>query len=584
MCKPVCIVIVAMAMIASVSAQPQFVDISEHVGNLTSVDDGISGTAWGDFNRDGWQDLYLASFGVNLLFENKQDETFEEVAATFGVDDASESKAATWGDIDNDAYLDLYVSNDTGVPNKLFQNMDGMSFVEISASAGVNDTFFSQGGAWADFDGDGDLDYYLLQDDVGNRFFRNHGDLTFTDVAPDLGMDNVWAAYGICWLDYDSDHDLDLFVANCQSRFGSNWTNLLYRNNGDGSFTEVSGETNLDYFGASWGAKALDFNNDRAMDLVVVNSDDKESFLLYRNDGGVFTEISEDAGLPNVGVLFAVTAGDYDNDGDIDLIAAGFEPAKVLLENKGDGTFRNISERIEFPDLAAPRYESLSTADFDNDGFLDFVIADSRGRAYVFHNQPSDSISQNTWLIVKLRGIQSNSFGIGASVTTVAEDLKQIRYVEAGSGLYAQDMIPVHFGFGKRSTIDTLIVRWPSGIMDTLRDVGSNQILQVEEGSTVTGVRDLQSSISPNDFHLGQNYPNPFNPVTTIPYSVRVAAKVTITIYDVRGKQLAVLADGFHQPGRYEVVFDGDDLASGVYLYRAEVAGASKVKKLLLLK
>lgn len=567
-----------------------FVDASASFGALRDAQSEDSGPAWGDFNNDGWQDLYIAAFETNSLYRNNGDGTFDEVAGQAGVADATKAKAATWGDIDNDGFLDLYISADEDEPNTLYRNNGDETFTEIGAAAGVDDSSFAQGGAWADFDRDGRLDYFLLQDDVANILFRNNGNLTFSDVTGAAGVVNDWAAYGISWLDYDNDAHPDLFVANCRNLNGNSWTNLLYRNNGDGTFTDVSSETGVDYQGKSWGVAAFDFDNDLDIDVLVVNEDPTDSFLLYENRSGVFTEISEEAGLDDELPALAVTYGDYDNDGDIDIITAGFNPANRLYENRGDGTFRDASAGAPFPALPNPRFTSAATADYDNDGWPDFVIADERSRAYVFHNQAPAAAQDNHWLQVRLEGVQNNRFGIGAKVTVVSADLKQVRYVEAGSGTYSQNMLPVHFGLAGRSEIDSLTIAWPGGVQDVLTGIPADTILDVREGSTTTGVAGQPAQ--PSDFHLQQNYPNPFNPSTTIVYQVpETGAKtpVTLEIYDTLGRKVRTLVRTSQTSGRYSVIWNGandasEQVASGVYLYRLRVGEHGEVKRMVLLR
>jgi hypothetical protein len=573
------------------TSRPVFADLTSRAEGLPFVTSQISGTAWGDFDNDGDQDLYLSSFGTNLLYRNNGDGTFSNIAAAAGVADSNRTKAANWGDINGDGWLDLYLSNSRDLPNTLYLNNTDGSFTEIGEAAGVADEHFAQGGAFIDFDVDGDLDFFLMQDDSGDRLFRNNGDLTFTDVAPELGMDNIWGAYGLVWFDYNDDGFIDLYIANCNSVFGANWNNLLFKNNGDGTFSDVSEATGLTYpRGRSWGSVAIDYDNDRDMDLLVVNSDGNDTFLLYQNRDSVFVEVDEQAGLPNLGIAFSVTSGDYDNDGDIDFLVAGFRPAIALYENKGDGTFDDISDRIAFPPLESPHYASITSADYDNDGFLDLVMANegSDGRAYLFHNEPDSSAAGNAWLVVKLNGVQDNSFGIGAKVTAIAQDLKQIRTVTAGSGLYSQNMLPVHFGLGDRTLIDTLVVRWPNLQSDSLFQVAVNQIVEITQGDQITAVRE-KSARPPSASYLLQNYPNPFNPETTIRYYLAAPAHVSLTIYDLRGREIRTLVDEVQGAGERTSTWQGQDkrgreVPSGLYFYTLQAGAYENSGRMILLR
>lgn len=561
-----------------------FVDVSADVDTLTNMANRASGPAWGDFNNDGYQDLYIAAFEVNRLFMNNRDGTFTDISVAAGVNDSTKSKAANWGDIDNDGFLDLYISNNRGSENKLYYNVRNGTFNQIAQPAGVADTAFAQGGAWVDYDADGRLDFLLMQDDTHDRLFHNDGTFAFTDLAEQAGVDNEWGAYGLSWFDYNDDNHIDLFVANCANHHGSTWTNLLFENNGDGTFTDISAQKGVDYFGESWGVNAFDYDNDLDIDILVSNTDMTNTFLFYENQNGDFAEISDQIGLEPIGFAKALTHGDYDNDGDVDFLVTGFPPANALYENRG-GTFVNVAERVQFPTRPGLHLTGAATADYDNDGFLDFVIADENSRAYLYHNEPPDSVASNTYLTIRLEGVQSNKFGIGSKVVTVAEDLKQIRYVMAGSGVYSQDMLPVHFGFGARQTVDSLIVRWPSGAVDIHTDLPVNQIVTITEGGPVTHLDDAEAA--PNTFVLQQNFPNPFNPSTTIPYSLAERGKAQLSIYNILGERIRTFDLGTQEAGSYQVTWDGTnqegkEVASGVYVYKLQVGQGVRARKMVL--
>lgn len=565
-----------------------FIDATANLDSLNLKINEDSGPAWGDFNNDGLQDLYLGAFGVNGLYKNNGDGTFTNIAAQAGVDDSLKTKAATWGDIDNDGFLDLYLSNGRQTPNTLYLNNRDETFTEISAAAGMANMDFAQGGAWADFDEDGDLDYFLLQDDVGNNLFRNNGDLTFTDVAVDLNLANDWAAYGVSWFDYDNDGHLDLFVANCRNLNGPNWTNLLYRNGGDGTFSDVSAQSGVDYPGVSWGVEALDFDNDLDMDLLVVNDETQNSFLLYRNDNGFFTEISDSAGLDNAGRLLAVTQGDYDNDGDVDFFACGINGVYRLYENRGDGTFEDISEQVPFPSAVSSRFNGTATADYDNDGFLDFVAADEFSHAFLFKNTPGDSVASNHWLEINLKGVTNNAFGVGASIIVKSGGMQQMRTVTAGSGTYSQNMLTAHFGLGKAAIADSIIIHWPIQTTDILTGITADQMLTVTEGSTITHVN-VASPRSPAAFTLHQNFPNPFNPSTRLSFSVRQTAPARLVIFNLAGQEIRAFQFAALPAGRHEVEWNGKDrhgrdVGSGIYLVQLRSGSFTRAIKIALVR
>ena len=224
------------------------------VGAAAGVNDGGvgEGMAWGDYDSDGDLDFYVANNGASRLYRNNDDGTFTEVGNAAGVDDAGNGQGVAWGDYDNDGDLDLYLTNATS-ENRLYQNNGNGTFTEVGTSAGVNSTANSRGAAWGDYDNDGDLDLYLANAGSGNLLYRNNSDGTFTDIGGSAGVDDTGNSWGVTWGDYDNDGDLDLYVANA----GSGEPNRLYQNNGDDTFSEIGATAGVDDngvgIGVTWG-------------------------------------------------------------------------------------------------------------------------------------------------------------------------------------------------------------------------------------------------------------------------------------------------------------------------------------------
>ena len=390
----------------------------------------------------------------------------------------------------------------------------------------------------------GDLDFYLVSAGVypnPTRLYRNNGDGTFTDVAVKAqvadtpGVQPISAAWG----DYDNDGLLDLYLANNDA------TNNLYRNNGNGTFTDVAARAGV--------------------------ADGKAGF----SNGGVW--------------------GDFDNDGFLDLFVANLASSSPcrFYHNNGDGTFTDLG--IE-AGINPPDGSGAAWADYDRDGFLDLFmtvqpVVDGvpvSAPNLLFHNEGN----ANHWLVLELKGTISNRDAIGAKVTAVTGKSRQRRDVEtAGSGWGSQPSLPVEFGFGSTAVVDSLIIRWPSGIVQVMTQVPTDQYLTLAESRDAgpTAVLEERTTSLPTALSLSQNFPNPFNSGTVIRFALPASADVELGVYDLAGQRVALLVSGAREAGTFAVNWDGRDergreLASGTYLYRLRVGDREETRKLLLLR
>ena len=435
-------------------------------GTFTDVTDttGVGDTGWGmgcafaDYDNDGDADLYVTNYKANLFYRNNGDGTFKRFSSgAGGIGDDGFGAGIAWGDYDRDGYLDLYVGNYieyTKVPqgdevffpydffgqtNLLYLNKGDGGFINITDAAKVNGGFhLTLGVAAADYDADGDLDLYLANDTDQNILYRNDGELTFTNTnRPDARSrtGDIRSGMGIAWGDYDTDGDLDIFVTNWLDE-----SNVLYRNNGNGTFTDVSAKS------------------------------------------GVF-----ESGLGKT--CWGTALFDADNDGDLDIFfsAGHIDPASweahgqadVFLQNNGDGTFSDISETVglrKFDAYGVGR--GVAVADYDADGDLDIFIVNSSGKPMLLRN---DGGNRKQWLQIRTVGTVSNRDGIGAVVKVSAGNLHQIQQVAAGDSYLSQSSIDVEFGLAHHKTVDRIVIQWPSGIVQTLTDVQANQRLVVVE-------------------------------------------------------------------------------------------------------
>jgi len=428
------------------------------------------GVAWGDYDGDGDLDLYLAYSGAaNALYRNNGDGTFTDVAAASGTDDAGAGKAVAWGDYDNDGDLDLYVAN-SGTANRLYENDGAGGFTEVGAASGTDDGGDGRAAGWADYDNDGDIDLCLANNAGADRLYRNNGDGTFTDIAVAAGTDANSNGAGIAWADYDNDGDLDLYFVD----YGG--VNQLYRNNGDGTFTDVATASGTGDGGWGIGVAWGDYDDDGDLDLYLAN--DIGINRLYQNNGdGTFAEVGAASGTNDAGNGRSVAWGDYDNDGDLDLYLANVGTSR-LYRNDGDGTFTDasVAAGTENGGFAG----GIGWGDYDNDGDLDLYVANADMVNRLYRNDSAVPPGYH-WLHVDLVGTVSNQSGIGARVRCVAGGKSQLREIAGDAGYESQNSLAAEFGLGTATIVDTLEIRWPSGVVQTLASQSVDQRITMTE-------------------------------------------------------------------------------------------------------
>ncbi len=535
--------------------------------NAALADAGrAGGVAWGDYDGDGDQDIYLAnSDGTNRLFRNDGGVFVDATAAP--LDDAGVGMGVAWGDYDNDGDVDLYLVNDGA--NRLFRN-DGGTFVDVTVPP-LDDASEGNGVSWVDCDLDGDLDIYVANNGA-NRLFRNDGGV-FVD-ATTAPLNDAGNGKSAVWADYDLDGDQDCYLVNRMT------ANRLFRNDG-GVFTDVAAGALADAAngtGAAWG----DYDNDGDPDLYLTNVYAMNH--LFRNDAGVFTDVSTPP-LSDSGVGTGCVWFDAENDGDLDLYLGKYGAANVLMRNGGppDYTFTNGSIA---PLTNEGSVWGVAAADHDLDGDLDLYLGNNGLATGTNRLLENGWGSLNHWLVVALEGVMSNRSAIGARVRVVTGGTEQWREVSGAVGFLSQDSLELEFGLGGASSADTLEVHWPSGLVERAVGVAADQRLEIIEG----GWSGVASGAVDGRPTLRGNYPNPFNPVTLIQYELPWASGVTLTVYDLSGRVVRTLENGTRLPaGPHTTAWDGRDergrdVASGVYLYRLTVGGETFSESMVLLK
>jgi len=541
-----------LAISAEVSSPIRFEEIAAKAGvrfiadssptpNKNQPETMVAGIALLDYDNDGYLDLYFVNGAAspsleketpkywNRLYHNNHDGTFTDVTEKAGVKGTGYGMGAAVGDYDNDGWPDLYVVNVTG--NQLFHNNHDGTFTDVTGQSHTGGgilngkKMWSVSAAWLDYNNDGKLDLFVSNyckwevnkdrwcgpspqlraychpknyEPLPNTLYRNNGDGTFTDVSQETGIAALAGkGMGAAIADYDGDGFIDIFVAN------DNHPNFLFHNLGGKKFEEVAFQSGVAYASAAnaisgMGADFRDVDNDGRPDIWHT-AIENETFPLYINQGGTeFLDNTAKSGLWPTRSMSGWSNGifDLDNDGWKDLFVARgnvldnvakfsmrkYEEPNAVFRNLGKGKFQDVSAQAG-PDLQLPApHRGAAFGDLNNDGRIDAVVTVLNGQAKIFHNVTQNA---NHWILLKLIGVKSNRMGIGAVVRVTGEDgFRQWNHVTTATGYAGSSDSRVHFGLGSSPAIREIEIRWPSRIVQTLHNVKADQVLEIQEAAT----------------------------------------------------------------------------------------------------
>ncbi len=469
-----------------------FTDVTDKAG--VGFPGYAMGGAVGDFNNDGFPDIYVTCLGGNVLYQNNGDGTFTDVTKKAGVADGRWSVGAAFGDLDGDGLLDLVVVNYVdfklndlptfgslptckfrgvdvqcgprglrGAGDSVFKNNGDGTFTDISKSSGMEDAdgYYGMQPVLSDFGNTGKLDVYVSNDSTPNYFYRNLGGGKFSEDGLISGTavsgdGSEQGSMGIAVGDYNHTGNFSIYTTNFVDEY-----NTLYRNNGKYDFTDVSfaakvAQVSRPYVG--WGTGFFDLDNDTWLDLFVVN-------------GHVYPQMDE------------ISSG------------AKYKQGKLLFVNNGDGTFCDATAQggAVLSDLRVSR--GAAFGDLDNDGQIDVVVEDLDASPMILHNEGDKS---NHWITLELGAKQGNPLAIGARVKVTTGKIVQTEEIRSGGSYLSQNDLRVHFGLGKATKADSVEIRWNSGKVETIKDVAADKFYAVSEGEGIVPFEKIRPKIKRN--------------------------------------------------------------------------------------
>lgn len=561
-------VILILFSVNLVGAQVNFTESAQQLGININCEYTFlgNGVAFFDYDNDGLDDITVATaLGDPIYFYKNINGNF--VSQTLNIPNNNErNKQINWVDIDNDGDNDLFITSDNS-GNRLFENLGNMIMSEITSTSGMlTDNFPYYGASWGDYDNDGYLDVFICVRDsnIPNILYKNNGDKTFSLVNDEAGLlSDGYMSFCSVFLDYDNDGDQDIYVSN--DKYAN--PNLMYKNNGDGTFTEVGVQSGTAVSIDAMTVTVEDLNYDGWLDIYVTN-DPNNNVLFINNGDGTFTDMAQSYQVTFNSTSWGAVFLDADNDKDLDLYVSG-EGNGTTSPFLSSAFYENMnSSFFQLDNSAVPNDYSYSygnaIGDTDNDGYPEIVVNNiDHNNIFVWKNNTNTS---NNWLKVKLEGTTSNRNGVGSFIEISINGNKQYRYTCIGEGYLSQNSATEQFGLGSDTVIDYVKVKWLSGIEDTMYNVSANQNLNIIEGST---------TLSVNDYNLNNIviYPNPTKDVININAKTLIN---TVTVNNVLGEEILNII-----PNSLISIIDLSVYNAGVYFVHISTENNFEVIKII---
>jgi hypothetical protein len=578
----------------------QFQEVAGQVNLTGSI--YSNGHAVADYDQDGDLDIFIVGRNSFLesdsttwsrLYQNEGDSIFSDVTITSGFgeqytnpgDSGTEGQkmGAAWADYNNDGYPDLLLTHYRKI--QLYRNNGDGTFRDITSDAGILDCYdcYNSSALWWDLDKDGDLDLYISDWEGPNRLYQNNSDGTFSDRTEyfNLGDEgNTWTSIPI-----DANHDgwPDLYLANDYFR------NKFYLNiNGD-FFMEATTAYGLEDFGNGMGITTGDYNNDGFFDIYLTNiAEFAANPLFTAQEVGFFENNAAEMGVDSAGWAWGASFFDADLDGDEDLyVVNGYvysHHTNKFFKNmvvEGTNTFTELSDMINVDGPADAM--SLSTFDYDNDGDLDMLVSNTDNTPYLYQNlsiRPG-MLSEKHWLKVELQGTATNRDGLGTILRAYTGQQIFHRYYH-GAGLLSQNLLPVHFGLGIHSMLDSLVISWPNSENEVFYNIPSNQTVRIIEHMEFIGEIEPPVTAIGKEFndkydHQLEIYPNPFRYSTRFEFKISEPAIIRLEVFDLHGKNIYNQMPSNIEHGKNYIEWEGVNmrggrLPPGIYIYHLRIS------------
>ncbi|MCK5034785.1 MAG: VCBS repeat-containing protein [Candidatus Sabulitectum sp.] len=553
---------------ASYAGVQTFTDVTASVGigGMTGLGHSV---AWCDIDNDGDIDVAISNQDGSGFWLYRNDLTgFVNITSSSGLGGNGASRIL-WGEVTGDDYSDLIL--DTGSSQKLYRNDDGASFTNITSGAGLTGSPVSM----ADFNNDGALDILALTS-AGCSVLYNSGNGVFT--AQPAGSGSWWN--GTC-LDYDLDGDQDIYLGSYSSG-----ANALLRNDG-ALFTNVTAAAGVTYNNGTSGVTSGDYNNDGLVDLYLGNNSSPGCKLFKNNGDGTFSDVTTAAGVLGYDDTRTSAFVDYNNDGWLDIFSSHhdfFVISNVMFRNNGDGTFTEVGEDLGLSGEWTGDYFGIAWGDYNLDGDIDLFAVGHIDKWVLYRNDMSETMPAN-YVTLELEGTTSNRDAIGALVTADLGTHTLTRVIGGGEGYHDYHSLPIEFGLYDATAIQTLEINWPSGLVETYNNIAANQYIYAVEGDGISGIEDQAGTPAGNILSL-ECSPNPCADLLTISYSGADGATAEVTILDLSGRIVGVVGEVQLNSQTRSVTWNANEVSipAGIYVCRLRTPDGVTHRRFTLLR